>query len=256
MKTLTPLLLLLLLSYTAIKAQDDNEIIEITGQIISDSKKKPISFANIVNRKNGRATVSDSLGFFHFTMKKNDVIRISAIGYKTANISFKDSVVENNKIVFIKMYRKIYELSKIDIYKARWKDFEFEFKNTEITKNETQDNIEAWFYSLISPEELMLIAVAATPVGIPINFKNKKDRKRIKVKEMEARDSKIQEVEKKFSREVVSQVTGLKGKKLENFMSFCNFKQEFLFEANEYDVVIEIKKRYNAYKKSAGANFR
>ncbi len=256
MKTSLSIILSLLLSYTALQAQDDNEIIEITGQIISAYKKKPISFANVINRKNGRATVSDSLGFFHFVLKKKDFIRISAIGYKTLNISFKDSIIKDEKIYFIKMYRKIYELSKIDIYKARWEDFEFEFKNTEITKNLTKDNIETWFYSLISPEELMLIAVAATPVGIPINFKTKKDRRRAKVKEFEARDARILEVEKKFSREIVSQVTGLKGRKLENFISFCNFKQEFLYESNDYDVIMEIKKRYNAYEKSAGVNFR
>lgn len=249
MKYYTTLIFLMLITYfTSSKAQTGNEIIEITGQIINAEKLKPVSHVNIINTKNGKITVSDSLGFFHCTMLRRDILRISSIGYDLRYVCFMDSVINDSTINIIKIYEKIYALSKVDIFNARWEDFLFEFSHIGIEDNETQEKIYEWFYSIISPEELALIT-ASVSVGFQIPYTSKREKQIEKVKEFLRKDAEIKEINSKFNPQIIEEVTGLKGDEIKDFVKFCNFEQKYLLRANDYDVITEIKNQFKIYKK-------
>lgn len=239
-------------AFTA-KAQEDT-IIDITAKIINRDTGKPVAFATIVNIKKSTAVLSDTAGYFHFTILKSDILKISAIGYRTANIIFSDSTYSKTKIYRIPLIEKTYEIAKVDIYQARWKDFEYEFANIDIKKDETQERIKDWFQSIISTQDLALITSAAA-IGIPIYFKSKSEKQREIVAEFEKKDQEDRIIEKKFNKQIVAQITGLKIDETEKFIIYCNFNRLFLLSANEYEIATEIKKRYNAYSKKSNINF-
>lgn len=234
-------------------AQKDT-VIDITAKIINRDTGKPVAFATIVNIKKNTAILSDTAGYFHFTILKSDILRISAIGYRTANIFFTDSAYSKTKIYNITLVEKTYPIAKVNIYEARWKDFEYEFANLEIKKDETQERIIEWFQSIISTQDLALITSAAA-IGIPINYKTKSERQKIIVAEFEKKDEEDRLIAKKFNNEIVAQLTGLKIEDTEKFILYCNFNRIYLLSANEYEIATEIKKRYNAYSKKSKINF-
>ena len=143
---------------------------------------------------------------------------------------------------------KTYQIANVDIYEARWKDFEFEFIHTEAEDTETKDKIEKWFHSLIDPKELALLTASAS-IGIPINYKTKADKQRIKVEELKKRDAENKIIEMKYNPELVTELTGLNNTETIRFMRFCNFSREFLLYSNDYDIILEVNKQYERYLK-------
>ncbi len=247
------LILIIILNIGKTNAQKD-KIIDITAKILNSSNGKSIGFATIVNTKKRIAVLSDSAGYFHFTILKSDILKISAIGFQTSRISFNDSIYDKLKIYTIYLTEKTYSIQKVDIYEARWKDLEYEFANMDIKRDETQERIQEWFQSIINTQDLALITSAAA-IGIPINYKTKSERQKIKVAEFEKQDKEDRFIKSKFNTDVIKSVTGLQGKEAEKFMRYCNFNRNFLLTANEYEIALQIKKRFKAYSKKSNVNF-
>ncbi len=224
-----------------------NRIVEITGQIINEKNNSPVHYATITNIKKGKSFTCDSLGFFHVTMLSNDILRINALGFEKQYFTLRDTV-DKAKIYVIKLIEKTYKIANVDIFDARWKDFEFEFAHTETAKQKTKERIEKWFYSLIDPKELALLTASAS-IGIPINYKTKSEKQKIKVKELELQDIENRIIESKYNAELVSELTGLNKTETKRFMKFCRFERKFLLQANEYDLIVEIKHQFKRYYK-------
>ncbi len=241
------ILITLLTNFLTIPTLAQNKVVEITGKIVSETTKAPIPFATIINTGKNTVTLSDTAGLFHLTMLEKENIRISAIGYKTATVNFQDITPNEINIYIIHMIPKVYEMANIDIYKARWNDFEYEFKQIKPKKNTTQNNIQEWFYTLVSPEELALIT-SATAIGIPIHFKTNREKQKIKLEIQKQKAHKSEVIYKKYNLNIVSKITGLKNKELENFMKWCNFNTEFLYYANDYDIINAVQKRFKKYQ--------
>lgn len=242
------LIISFIITFPFISFSQKNEIVEITGQVISEKDNSPIHYATIINLKKGKVTSCDSLGYFHITMLKSDRLRINALGFEKQYFSLNDSLVNTTKIYVIKMKVKTYKIANVDIYDARWKDFEFEFNHTEIEKNETKDKIEKYFYSLIDAKELALLT-ASVSIGIPINYKTKSDKQKIKVRELELQALKDKIIEEKYNPELVSELTGLNDAETLKFMKFCMFDKKYLLEVNEYDLIVNINQKFERYFK-------
>jgi len=231
-----------------------SQIIEITGQILNSTTKKPIPYANILNPQQGKTSVSDSAGFFHFTLLKTETLRISSIGYETRYVDFDGFNEDKQKIVILTLQEKNYELATVDIFKARWTDFKFEFSHIEPKVNKTQVNIQAWVLSLVDAQQLAAI-VAAKSVGFAIPYVSKRERQLEKVKELEKQDAFDQIIAEKYNSDLVKKITGLDEEKVLKFMDFCSFDKASLLLSNDYDIVMKIKRMYELYKSSQGTNF-
>ena len=240
--------LILITTLAALSTNAQNRVIEITGKIISHNTEKAIPFATVLNVEKNTVSLSDTLGFFHITMLEKEHLRISAIGYNTVTLDFEEIQANETNVYIIRLKRKVYELSGIDIFDARWKDFEFDFKNVQPEDNETQQRIQDWFYTLISPQELALIT-SSTAIGIPIHFKSSREKQLKKLEKIKAREHKSNVIHQKYNMQIVSEITGLKGQSLEDFISWCNFNTEFLYYANDYDIINAVRKRFENYKK-------
>jgi len=235
-------------------AQNNDTIIEVSAKIVDAYTDAPVKFANVINIKKGKIVTSDSLGYFRFTILKSDILRVSAIGYATNYVCFKDSVFDDMKVYKIFLNEKTYALSQIDIFDARWKDLEFEMKHTKYETDEIQENLQNWFAENISIQELAMITAAAS-VGIPIPYTSKREKQLAKVKELEKRDYIEKVIRRKFNVGRIMQLTGLNEKEAVKFMNFCNFDRDFLFRANEYDIITQINQRLSLYRKTKKSRF-
>lgn len=223
------------------------KVIELTAKVIDKKTGAAVQFANVRNIKKRRSVVTDSAGIFRIVALQSDIIKITSIGYKTKYINFQDSIFDPLRIYKIELEEQTYELSKINIFESRWKDLIFEVSHTEFEKEETTERIDNWMASLFLPHELAMIT-AANSVGIPITYTTKLEKQKQKVEELSQEELNKKIIHMKYNEEIVSMATGLKDKKLEKFMRFCNFKEHFLLNSTEYEIIQEIKKRFKAYK--------
>jgi hypothetical protein len=224
------------------------KIVEITGRIVSEKDNSPIHYASIINLNKSQGYTCDSVGFFHVTMHRDDILAINALGYERKYFSLNDSISNISQIFLIKLEEKTYHIAGVDIYDARWKDFEFEFSKVEIENQETKERIQKWFYTLIDPKELALIT-ASTAIGIPINFKSKQDKQKVELEEIKVIEAENKIIYSKYNPELVSEITGFNESETYRFIKFCNFDREFLIRSNDYEIIVEIKKQFDRYLK-------
>lgn len=230
------------------------EVVQITGRVLDGFTGKIIANANIVNLKKRKSVQTDTAGFFNQTLLRSDIIRVSAIGYETEYIVFADTQITSEKIHLIKMMPKVYDIAEVDIYAARWKDFEFEFTHTDIGNDEQQGRMEDWFHTVISEEELKMLTASAS-VGIPINYKSNLLKQKEKVLELERREANYELVALKFNEDFVKQTVDIYDADVSSFMEYCNFSREFILAANKYDLIVAIKKRYKSFLKTLQPGF-
>ncbi len=238
----------MIVSSSSLIQSQNSDILELTGRVISKKTGKPIRYATIVNLKKSKVAACDSLGYFYMTVLKDDILRINALGFEKEYISFIDKDINSAEIIIIRMKEKTYEIGNVNVFEERWKDFVFEFTHSEIEKDETKERIEKWFFTFIDPKELALLT-ASTAIGIPINYKTKADKQKIKVGELKRKAAENAIIESKYNPELVSELTGLNKTEAIKFMRYCNFNRNYLLKANDYDIITSVNNKFDNYIK-------
>jgi hypothetical protein len=98
MRLILPILFLLaaLLSFEA-KAQpeQDQDLIQFSGVVITGDSLSPVPFTNVIVEQSARGTVTDYYGYFSFVAQKGDSILFSAVGYQRTRFVIPDSLDQN-----------------------------------------------------------------------------------------------------------------------------------------------------------------
>ena len=91
-----------------------------------------------------------------------------------------------------------------------------------------------------------------TAIGSPISFLYSKFNKHEKTKrlfyEMQGYGDEVQLVPLKYNREIVSQITGLSGKDLMEFMVFCRFSYYDLVRWDSSEIIAAIRYKFSEYQ--------
>ncbi len=236
-------------SSSILKAQEhvhkDSTIFHFKGKVVND-EGNAISFAHIIDLRRGHATISDTSGRFQLPVMRNDSIRISAIGYQVKYVSLRRYIPVKDSIkLTVVMKKKIYDLATVDIYQIRWQVFKAEFMETEVEEDKTAKNIKIWMNSLFPEGELRMLYQSGR-VGFTIPYTSKDEKQRKKVKSMERKFNIIQP---KFNDKLITELTGLEGEDIKDFIDYCNFQEGFLLYATEYEIAEAIQNKWEQYKK-------
>lgn len=245
---LTFMAVMMVVVATTINAQepdikDTSKVHYLRGKLIN-AEGQPLVYAHVINLKRGYATITDSIGQFRLPVIVKDTLRFSSIGYFSKYIQVKEEYFDTLKSFILR--KREYDLPTVNIYELRWQVFKSEFMEEEVEEDVTSKNISNWMSNLVSAEELRLLHQAGRGVGFSINFKGKTEKQRRKVAAME---KKYQLIAPKFNDKLITALTGLKGKEIHKFLRFCNFQENFLIHASEYEIMEEIMMFWEAYQK-------
>jgi hypothetical protein len=232
------------------KSTENTKVYNYKGQIL-DNENKPLVFVHIINIHRGHATTSDSTGFFRIPVVYKDTLRISAIGFYTKFISIEDRNLKDTLVHLIKMDKKTYDIATVNIYELRWQIFKSEFMEEKVEEDKTAIRISNWMAHLVPSDELRMIFQGARGPGFSINYKTKAERSKRKVVEMER---KYQLIAPKFNDKMVAEITGLKDKEIYKFIQFCNFDENFLMQATEYEIMEKVLEYWKEYQKQGLTN--
>jgi hypothetical protein len=230
-------------------AQDKDSIITLHGSLYDSKDLSPVEFAHIINLNNPYATISDSSGYFDIKMYQGDTLHITCIGYEDRHISYNQA----GPAIFksIPLNQKSYNIESVKI--TPWKTYQ-DFKNKFISLDldDPREKVHPLIWEGL-PSTPLNMEPEEPNIGNPVSFLydifsgNREER--IKYKEILSRETKKRKIRSKYNKEIVSNLTGLKGEKLKEFMDFCNFTDQELLNRKAYDILMEVKLKYKVFKK-------
>ena len=248
------MIILISLSHFAFSQEKDSTM-HFFGNLYSAESFKPVQYAHIINIKNNRAAISDTLGNFDIRMEPGDSLRISSIGYQQKYYQYPG---EWKKVVFasIPLKERIYEISEVKITPwGTYEEFKNRFMNLDVETPREQLHPLVWDILKEKPEKIEPNEPGImSPVSMIYNIFSKEAKEMRKYEEIQNREARQKIIQSKFNRESVGNLTGLEGKKLDRFMEFCNFTDEYILNTKEYFILENVKKKYKQFMRLDSLN--
>ncbi len=229
---------------TGFELAEPDSLVSVNCQLKDLSEKHTIPYAHIVNSRLGIGTTSDSLGFFSIYMRRDDSLFISAIGFEDKYFFLPQFWPSNHFAGIIHVREKVYLIKGVSVQVlGSYQQFKQKVLNAKPPKSPAEEAQE--YLREISNEEA--IKWDKVRVGINFSVKTLEERSLIKLKELLAAQEKKKMINNKFNEGNIGELTGLKGKELQDFMNYCNLPEDFLLNSSEYDVLVEVKNIYRGY---------
>jgi hypothetical protein len=205
--------------------------------------------AIVLNYSIRQNVYSDNNGGFKLDVSIGDTVVLSAVGYYYNRLVVSDSLLGASVPVKFTFAPRAYEITEAKIIGLGSYD---DFRNRFIELQRPKSKIEILTENLagISIIEGKAAYARGEPplAGIPIRSPEEKER--IALKKIMEKEQVKEQVYLKFNPEVTKKLTGLTDDRdILEFMTFCDFSDEYLLEINEYDLANEIGLKFEVYKR-------
>jgi hypothetical protein len=110
------LILAFLILPLAMQAQDDRDLVQFSGVVVTADSLQPVSFTNIYNVNLRHGTSADFYGYFSFVARRGDSLLFSNIGFKKSLFVIPDSIQGNRYSMIKVMTADTIMLSETVIY--------------------------------------------------------------------------------------------------------------------------------------------
>ncbi|NOY38485.1 MAG: carboxypeptidase regulatory-like domain-containing protein [Chlorobi bacterium] len=225
--------------------QQADSVVTVLGQLRDEQSGQPIPYAHVLNLAFKRATISDTLGFFRIPMRRSDSIVITAVGYEDTFFFLPGFWPSNHYSGVIYVKEKVYEIEGIRIHGlGSYEQFKQKVLALDLSKDRAQKMKN--YYNEILTEEAIKYQRVST--GFSFSLRTPEERSLRKLGKVVAAQKIQDQIDAKFSKAIVSELTGLKGKELQKFMDFCQLPQDFILKSSEYDILIKVKSLYERYQ--------
>ncbi|MBN2610299.1 MAG: carboxypeptidase-like regulatory domain-containing protein [Bacteroidales bacterium] len=224
----------------------------VSGRIIDSDVSKGISFVHVLNESQRLSVLSDTSGRFTIRAGLNDTLVFSVIGYLGKFIVLDKSTMNGD--IEILLAPRYYEIAEVEVFGiTSYSKFREKFRKTEIPKTETdilRSNLQAIAIDIGQEAKYYLSMKKAAEGGnlMAAPILSPEEKQRLKLKEMMNKESIQYEIDKKYNRQVVADLTGLKDQELDEFMLYCKFSQKFLQFSSQYEILVKVLEKYEQYK--------
>lgn len=208
--------------------------------LVSSRESLQISGAKIVNKTSTDRTISDNAGGFSIRAIIGDTLCISKQGYTLLKLA-----VVNNNILEAKLE------SVINLFEVTIRAKSLKQEQMEVIDQYRNKGI---YYNGKPPLSAYLPLPGGTPLTVLhelLGVDTKREKRFIQNAEKERETI---EIDRRFNAPLVSKITGLTGKKLNNFMDVYRPDYQKLKSWSDYEVIIYVKKCYNLYQNGNAMN--
>lgn len=244
-------LLILVLSWAlALSAQE-----MLTAKIYDGITFVPIEAANIYNLTAQKYAFSDKNGTFSIPISLGDTLIISKSIYRQLLVAVDKKMINSKNEHFLLYYKAIllkevniyainpnYEGFKRDIVNLKLPDLYGDVGNIRPTK---MDIANAEYGT--NPNVLKNTAIGS-PITFLYNAFSKKAKMKALYEEMVNYGDEVDKVQTKYNRALVTEITGLQGADLMEFMVFCRFSYYDLVRWSQEEIVHRIKFKFDEYE--------
>ena len=224
----------------------------IKGKVTDQEYRKGLPFVHIWNESLRIPAIADTTGFFTLYAKEGDTLAFSAIGYYSKMV-----IVDKRKpFLDIELAPRTYDIAEARILAFRsYADFKQQFLDLKLPETETDrlrnmltQQSKAVAREAYDKAEAERAAEGAVLAAVPILTPEEKQR--IKLKEILKEDQIQKVIDKKYNREIVAELTGLEDKDLDDFILFCKFDKKYLYETNQYDILVKVLQKFEEFKRT------
>ena len=243
---------LFILARTTVFSQETTIIQKVSGTIVNDNTKLPLSNVNIININKVRGTVSDSKGNFEIEVGVTDTLHLSLIGFKSLKIRVTNDWVKN-KTTKIQMTESAIALEEVVVRPYDLTGYlEIDSKliptkeNYRYSISGLEQGYEAGEYSPGAFSKVM--GSIFNPADMLYNFFGKKPKELKRLKSLKKDETVRNLLASKFDRETISVLLGIDKKEIPEILERCNYSESFIRTANDLQIMDAISECYEEYK--------
>lgn len=244
-------LLLCILSHRLTGQVDTSGLKVFSGRIIDDSLEYALTSVHVWNESTRKGTISNESGEFRISLRKQDTLVFSAVGYMSSVM-----VVSPSMDQLVRLRPKLYEIDEVVVRRFRsYESFIYEVVHHEVPESKITEMRE---YMQVMSTAAALEADREravedkletgrigyiTPLGKGIN------REKAFRDKMEAQKKRERVIEAKFNRALVGDLTHMEGDELTGFIAYCNFSEDYLYETDLYTIIEDLYAKLDDYQK-------
>ncbi len=242
----------ILFSFTIVNAQTltEGNSVKVSGIIVKHDSITPIPFVNIINKRTNTGTISDINGFFSISILKSDTILFSSLSFEKKPFHLTDTLGLVSYFFKIIMNDKNYKLAVINVYAlSKQSQFRYDFIHLDLPEHLNLSGKEIYIPGIPhydGPHDLN-----KPLIGSPISFFytkfSKIEKSKRKLKQLLKQDAINKIINSKYNKKIVGELTGLKDERLNVFMKFCDFNNQYLLKNKEYDIYVRIMQNFKKF---------
>lgn len=248
--------LMLILSFVVAVSVAFGQQKQYSGRVFDGITYQPLIGASVYNMNTKKFAFTDKDGKFAINLSMNDTLVISKSSYRQLVVSINKQVFYSSEDFFL--YYKATMLKEVNIiainpsYEGFKKDIvtmelpEY-YKHIEDAKLDEFQKANATY----KPDGNFL-ALGGQMTTSPITFLYDKYSRKSKMNrlynEMMSYEDEVERVQDKYNREIVSELTGLKGDELLKFMMYCRFSYYDLVRMSDAEIQSKIKSKFYDYQ--------
>lgn len=237
---------------TTVFSQETTVIQKVSGTIVNDNTKLPLSNVNIININKVRGTVSDSKGNFEIEVGVTDTLHLSLIGFKSIKIRVTNDWVKN-KTTKIQMTESAIALEEVIVRPYDLTGYlEIDSKliptkeNYRYSISGLEQGYEAGEYSPGAFSKVL--GSIFNPADMLFNFFGKKPKELKRLKSLKKDETVRNILSSKFDRETISVLLGIDKNEIPEILERCNYSESFIRTANDLQIMDAISECYEEYK--------
>jgi len=197
---------------------------------ITDQNNMELPFTYVAGKKNSKGSVADQYGKYSIKLNSSDTLIFSCVGYELKKIfvDVKDSATQT---INVNLIHKVVQLKPVIITGPR-------------TYEEIQEELKK-----IKPYQYQVHGISS--ISSPITYLYERfsrfGKSSRKVSELETEDIRRDAMKELLAHYISYDLIKLSASEFDDFISFCNFTDEFIITANEYDLVMAVKTKYKMF---------
>lgn len=227
----------------------------LTGRVISNTDKKPLQSAHILNLNTVEGTITSSEGTFTLGAAVNDTIFISYIGFQSVKLKITNDLLKGNELE-ISIHEKTINMDEVtvkshkligvlvvdakNVPEDRYSRIQINGLPQAYEMGNARSNYSSGLNAIFNPVDFWYDKLGSKP----------KELKRLK--KLKEGDQIRNMMEQKFNREVIMDYLDMSRKELNELMSECNYSQSFIERASDLQILeafLECYENHNAIQK-------
>jgi len=232
---------------------DPAEQVRLSGELFNKETGESIPYVHIINSSTNEGTTSDLDGKFSLPVSTNDTVVFSAVGFEKYYLTWKERP-ENSNEYFIKISLdpSTLELAPVNIF--AFKD-EAGFKQDILNMKLPEDNSKIVIpgsYNGPRREATGEFSLSSllSPASAIYNLFSKDAKELRKYSRVLKEYPRQKAISEKYNMQVVEKITGLKDESLNEFMLFCKMPEDFILQANEYEIILAVNNCYKEFQEN------
>ncbi len=214
--------------------------ISISGRVFDGSNNQlPLPKLMVINKRTNTGVFADAEGKFSISAYQSDTILFSVVGFNTKKVCLKDSIIKKQYYIEVEMQRLQYTLKEVSVFGTRsLSDIDKDIAKLDSTRRRRA-------YQDINGLE--------SPITYLYERFSKFGKSKQKVAEWENRDLKEDILKDLFRLYIKNDIIDLSEEEFEEFIEYCNLSESFIKNASQFELVMAIKGKYEAF--AAGKDY-